>query len=52
MVDYIAQHIVHVVKFAFAVALRVVEPVIDQPVLIQVRVDINTSDHANPLDQG
>ena len=46
------EHVLDVVEFGFAIPVRVIEPIIQQPELVGVGIDIDTSDHANAFDRG
>jgi len=46
----VIEHLTHMIALALTIARRVINPIIDQPELIQCRIDIDTGDHANPLD--
>jgi len=51
VIDGIRQHVPHVLQFALAIAVWIVDPVVDDPKLLGRGVDIDTGDYANPLDQ-
>ncbi len=52
VMDEVAEHVTHVVKFGFPIALRVVNPVVDQPELISCGMNVDTRDHPNAFDYG
>ena len=38
------------IQFGFAIALRVINPIVNQPEPILLRIDIDTCDHPNAID--
>jgi hypothetical protein len=52
LIDHISKHLLHVIEFAFAVAVRVVNPVINQPKLVHLGIDIHAAHHADAFDHG
>ena len=45
------QHVLDVIGLGLAIAIRVIEPVVRNPVLPGVRIDIQAVDHPDALDQ-
>ena len=50
MIHGMSQHICHVVEFAFAIARRIIDAIIDDPEAVEVRIDIHTRNHADAFD--
>src|SRR5437763_10795747 len=50
MLDEVFQHLLQVIEFGFAIALRVVNAIINHPKLVGLRIDINASDHTDAFD--
>lgn len=50
LVNTVQKHVLNVIEFALAVSVWVVNPIVDDPKLIQVRIDIHTSDDPDALD--
>jgi len=44
LVNAVQQHLLHVIKFAFAISVWIINPIVNDPKLIHVRVDVYTSD--------
>ena len=45
------QHLLHMIELGLAIALRVEDAVIDDPILSRIGIDVQAVDHANALDQ-
>jgi hypothetical protein len=51
VIDGIAEHVMDMIELGFAVAIGIVEPVVDQPERIQLRIHIDAGDDADAADQ-
>ena len=50
VMHHIGRHIAHMIQLGQAIALRVVNPVIDDPVLSGIRIHIHTRHHTDAFD--
>jgi hypothetical protein len=50
LVDTVEQHIAHVIQFGFAIAIRIINTVIDDPELVDLRIDIHTGYNTYTID--
>ena len=48
-VDTVRQHVMHMVEFALAVTFRCINAVVNDPKLVEHRIDIDTRHDPNPL---
>lgn len=46
----IQEHLLHMIQFRFAVSRRIIDPIINDPKLIQFRIDIHTSHDPDAFD--
>ena len=46
----IAQHLLHMIELGLAIAVRIVNAVINDPMLLRLRINIHAGHHANALD--
>ena len=46
----VAQHLLDMVELRLAIVLRGIDPIVNHPELVQFRVDIDTGDHPDTLD--
>ncbi len=51
LVHDVAQHLTHMIEFAFAVSLWIIEAVVNQLELIQRRIDVHAGHDPNTLDE-
>ena len=51
MMNQVGQHVAHMIQLGFAVAVRIVEAVVDDPVLLRQRIHVHAVHHADALDQ-
>jgi len=49
--NQVGQHVAHMIQLGFAVAVRIVEAVVDDPVLLRQRIHVHAVHHADALDQ-
>src|SRR5271157_4265552 len=50
LVDTVHQHLVRMLQLGLAVSLRIIDAIINDPELVQDRVDIHAGDHPDPFD--
>ncbi len=49
--NHVGQHVQHVIEFGPAVAVRIVNTVIDNPVFAALRIHVHTVHHTDALDE-
>ena len=52
LIHDVRQHVLHVIQLGFAVPVRVIEPIIQEPELVRLGIDIDTGHDADALDDG
>jgi len=50
VMDHVGQHVTHVIEFGFAVTVRIVNAVIDDPVFAALRIHVEAVHYADALD--
>ena len=50
LINAVEQHVLHMVQLGLAVPFRVIDAVVNDPELIDLRIDVDTGDNANALD--
>ena len=48
--DGVVEHVAYMIQFGLAVALRVINPIVDDPELLKLWVDVHARHHPNALD--
>ena len=50
LVDYVDQHLLYMIEFAFAISVGITNAVVEEPEPIEFRVNVNAGDYADPFD--
>ena len=50
LIDQPREHVLEMIQFGFAIALRVINPIVNQPEPILLRIDIDTCNHPEAFD--
>lgn len=50
MLHTVRKHVVHVIQFGLAIAIRVVNTIVDHPELVDWWIDVDTRHHTDTFD--